>query len=446
MPKGLQSLEFSFEGTSLTHFGGLFLIQRFCNCLGLRRRLQRLLKDAPKAMEYPPADLILSFLFLFIAGLRRINKTEILQYNGLFLSLIGLKRFPDQTTLRRFLRRLTPTAIRQLARTHDYYRQQLFDQPKARTTLIFDLDSVVLTLYGKPQGARLGYNPKKKGRRSYHPLLCFEAHGQEFWHGFLRPGDAAANTGAIFFLKRCLAKVPSSVARRRIPLRADAGFFSGRLVAYLDRVGCGYIIVARNYPNLRARAQRAGFRKLHWGWEVAHFQYKPQKWKEPHRFVVVRRPLPQDPEELKQLTLFKDRGYSYSLLVTNLDLDAWRVWTAYTARANVEKSIRELLYDLPLNKIPTQEWTANVAYFQMLLFAYNLVHWFKRLCLPKEYLKATVETIRGDFIVLPAKLARRGGRNILQLPKDYHHKDAFLKAAKKLKELRLFKSPRRSKN
>src|SRR2546422_11774336 len=31
MRKGLQTLDFSFEAESLTHFGGLFLIQRFCN-------------------------------------------------------------------------------------------------------------------------------------------------------------------------------------------------------------------------------------------------------------------------------------------------------------------------------------------------------------------------------------------------------------------------------
>jgi len=56
------------------------------------------------------------------------------------------------------------------------------------------------------------------------------------------------------------------------------------------------------------------------------------------------------------------------------------------------------------HKIPTQTWTANVAFFQLLLFAYNLVHWFKRLCLPQEYFRATVETIRDDFLVLPGKL------------------------------------------
>ena len=197
MRKGLQTLDFSFEADSLTHFGGLFLIQRFCNKLCLRRRLERILKDPPNWAAYHPADLLLVFLYVLIAGLPRVNKTQILHYNGLFLSLVGLEKFPDETALRRFLRRLSTKTIRQIARLHDQLRAQLSSLPEPRSSLVFHLDSVVLTLYGKQPGARLGYNPKKKGRPSYHPLLCFEAHGQEFWHGSLRPGDAAANTGGL---------------------------------------------------------------------------------------------------------------------------------------------------------------------------------------------------------------------------------------------------------
>src|SRR5439155_13498390 len=118
MRKGLQTLEFAFEGDALTHFGGLFLIQRFCNKLRLRRRLQRILKAAPKWIDYSPEDMIATLLYVLIAGIQRVNKTEILQYNGLFLSLLGLKRFPDQTALRRFLKRLPTSAIRQIVRLH----------------------------------------------------------------------------------------------------------------------------------------------------------------------------------------------------------------------------------------------------------------------------------------------------------------------------------------
>ena len=63
------------------------------------------------------------------------------------------------------------------------------------------------------------------------------------------------------------------------------------------------------------------------------------------------------------------------------------------------------------------------------------MHWFKRLCLPKDYFTATVETIRNDFLVLPGKLTCRAGRNVLQLPRDYHYREIFLEAAKNIENL-----------
>ena len=135
--------------------------------------------------------------------------------------------------------------------------------------------------------------------------------------------------------------------------------------------------------------------------------------------------------------MLKVGRYAYSAFVTNLDLQPWRVWKTYQARANVERSVRELLSYFSLNKIPTQEWVANVAFLQLLLLAYNLVHWFKRLCLPQPYGAATVETIRNEFLALPAKLTKQGSRNVLQLPKDYPHRKIFLEAARQIEKLRL---------
>jgi len=435
--RGLETLGFSFDEPHLTHFGGMVLMQRFCKQLGLRRRLQRGVRLSQRPGEYRPTDLILALLFAIIAGLRRLNKTEVLQYNGTFLSLLGLTNFPDQTTFRRFLKRLPPATIRQMVRVHDQLRRELSALPQAPSSLIFDVDSVVLTIYGQQQGARIGYNPKKHGRRSYHPLLCFEATRQEFWHGSLRHGDAGANTGVIAFLRRCLVKVPSTVARSRIRLRADAGFFSGRLVNFLEKERLGYVIVAREHRGIKQHAQSARFHKLHFGWEVGEFSYTPTHWDTPHRFVVIRRPVPDDPAEAKQLTLFKHKRYAYSVLVTNLDLAPWRVWRFYCPRATIEKNIRELLYDLPLGKIPTEDWVANVAFFHLVLFAFDLAHWFKRLCLPPEYLHATLETLRTDLLVVPARLVHRAGRNVLHLPRDYRHREFFERAFQRVQRIKV---------
>jgi hypothetical protein len=435
MPKGLKKLEFSFQDSTLTHFGGLVLVQRFCQKLGLRRQLQRCVKVPRRRNDFQAADLLLALLYVQIAGLRRVSKTQILQYNGAFLSLLGLPRFPDPTSLRRLLHRLEPATIRQLVRMHDRLRAQWFVAAAPRTTLTFDLDSVVLTVYGQQQGARIGYNPKKKGRRSYHPLLCFESHGQEFWHGSFRPGNTVAKSGAVPFLERCLAKAPSTLARSRIRVRADSGFFAGRVLGRLENKGCGYVMVAKQYGPIRRRALAARYHKLRHGWEVAEFSYKAHGWRQARRFVVVRRPAPEDPEEAAQLKLFRNRRYAYEVLVTNLKLSPWRVWRFYAPRATVEKTIRELLYDLPLSQIPTSRWLANVAYFHVMMLAYNLVHWFKRLCLPGGYAHATVETVRRDFLVVPARLTHPGGRHVLQLPSGYPLKKEFLSAVKKLERL-----------
>jgi len=72
-----------------------------------------------------------------------------------------------------------------------------------------------------------------------------------------------------------------------------------------------------------------------------------------------------------------------------------------------------------------------------MLFAYNIVHWFKRICLPKEYLYATLETIRTDFLVLPARLTKRGSKNLLLLPQDYHYREQFENALKEINKLKI---------
>jgi hypothetical protein len=269
-------------------------------------------------------------------------------------------------------------------------------------------------------------------------LFCFEAHFQEFWHGSLRPGNTTAATGAVAFLKACLAKVPSGIAKSRIRFRMDSGFYGQRVIRFLDEAGCGYVIVAKEYSTIKCKAQCCRFQRLKNGWEVGEFWGNiHQKWDHPHRFVVVRRTIPEDPIEAKQLTLFKDKKYIYHVFVTNLTTTPWRVYLFYNPRAVIEKNNREFLYDYPLAKIPTDTWTANVAFFQLLLFAANIVHWFKRLSLPREYWTTTLDTIRTDFLVLPARLVRQHQKNIVKLPHDYHYQVEFKQAAIHIQKLQL---------
>lgn len=442
MPRPLRKITVYFDERHLTHFAGMFLIQRFCQKMGLRRLLQRHLRPAPRFRDFQPADMILAILYAIIAGMDRVNETQILQYNGAFQKVVGLNRFPDQTAIRRFLKRLKPNHIRQIARLHELLRRMFFDRPHKRTSLVFDIDSTVVVIYGRHvEGARVGYNPKKHGRRSYHPLLAFESRFREFWHGSLRPGDAGAATGARPFIEVCLAKVPKHIPRSRVRFRIDSGFYSRRVVEFLDGEDYGFVIVAVERAPIKSMAQGCRFTEMSNGWEVGEFRHRPKTWGEgkEHRFVVVRRPIPDDPVEAKQLKLFKDQRYAYHVFITNLEISAWRVYLFYSPRAQIERHIRELAYDYPLAKVPTQEWIPNVAFFQILLLAFDIVHYFKRTCLPKSYRYKTLKTLRMEMLVLPGRLIKRDNRRGLKLPHGYHFQPEFEHAMGKIDKLKFSK-------
>jgi hypothetical protein len=150
------------------------------------------------------------------------------------------------------------------------------------------------------------------------------------------------------------------------------------------------------------------------GVEVAEFRYQPIRWPHPFRFVVVRRPQPEEPTE--QLTLFKLGRYHYQVLVTNLSLQPLNLWRFYNDRAGVELLIKQLKGDYALGSIPTRHFFANETYFHLLLLAYNLVNWFRRLCLPPEFAHATLQTLRHKILLTPAQLRRTDNRPTLALP------------------------------
>jgi hypothetical protein len=302
----------------------------------------------------------------------------------------------------------------------------MIPKPSPPTRVIFDLDSTVLTLYGKQEMARVGYNPQKRGRPSYHPLLCFNGITKDFWHGELRPGDTHTATGTIELLKASFGKLPPSV--KIVIIRADKGFYDHQTIEYLESKKALFAIVAKLTGPVKREIATLSYQVHSYGLETAEFMYQPTNWKRKYRFVVVRRLIPEDPTE--QLTLFSMGKYSYQVIVTNMKLTPLNVWRFYNGRAAVEVIIKELKGDYPLGKIPTKYFAGNEAYFHTLLFSYNLINWFKRLCLPTEFQNMTLRTLRSRLLLIPGELIRSDNRPTLKLPANFLYKDIFESAIK----------------
>jgi hypothetical protein len=424
-------LRVAFDGVGLTQFGGVTLIERFFQRLRLQRAFSRHIRFVQRNNRYSISESLQAFLYPLILGLGRIETTEPLRHNGVFHYLVGLPGYPEATSLRRFLARLARAGRNAFLKLHDRWRAAMVGHPPQ---IIFDLDSTVLTVYGRQERAAVGYNPKKRGRPSYLPLLCFEGRTQDCWEGSYHAGNVHVSTVTLALLERAFAKLPEPIPPVRV--RADGAFFDHKIIEFIEQKRAFYAIVARLTHPLKSRLSGLRYRRVSPGVWAAEFRYCPHGWPGPRRFVVIRRPVPEEPSA--QLHLFQMGGYTYQVLVSNLALQPLPLWRFYNQRARAELIIRELKDAYALGKIPTKDFPANEAFFQIVLLAYNLLNWFKRLCAPAHLQRATLQRLRQRLFLVPAQLVRPGGVPTLRIAPSYAFARDFLET---LRRIRRLKSP-----
>jgi hypothetical protein len=152
--------------------------------------------------------------------------------------------------------------------------------------------------------------------------------------------------------------------------------------------------------------------------------------------MVVIREQQRPQRAKKQLTLFELMGYSYQVIVTNIEwMSPEEVWRFYNGRANVENMIKEgiLRYSLDVNI--SHFYGANVAHFHLVMLAYNLMNLFKELVLGQKEKKRMGKWIRQRFLLIAGRLIRSGRKFILKLQEDWAYKDEYNEAEGRLEGL-----------
>ena len=109
MARGPRKLRLIFGSSSLTHYGGVYLLHRFFSRLRLKKLLTQQARLIQRNNRYSVGEMLLALLYPMILGLERIETTQLLRQNGVFQYLTGLPSYPDATTLRRFLLRVAPS-------------------------------------------------------------------------------------------------------------------------------------------------------------------------------------------------------------------------------------------------------------------------------------------------------------------------------------------------
>jgi len=261
------------------------------------------------------------------------------------------------------------------------------------------------------EGALKGYNPRRPGRLSHHPLLAVLAEAHFVMHGWLRSGNCGTARGVTEFLKEVLA-----LWGERGPLRvvrADAGFFDKELFTFLEERRIDYIVVARFTKCVKREVTRiANWRPLDENYAVGECAIRLMGWDKARRFVAVReRVRDSGPSVGKKLIDLPE--YTFRVLVTSLTAPTEQIWRDYNRRADMENRIAELKHDLGADRFCLRDFYATDAVFRSVLLLFNLLSEFRRASGMPQHKEPG--TLRSEVFLCGAELTHVGSEIVLLL-------------------------------
>ena len=397
---------------AISPFGGLASFISFLGQIGFAKQVQTHLPFAEPTSNnaIPLAHSLTAFLMSVVVGARRFAHTEWLRADRVLHAMLGLPRFPSDDTIRNFFLRFSQADIEAFWRPLWRWLLMLVKCPAAGFSL--DLDSTVFCREGRQEGARKGFNPRRKGRNSHHPLLAVLAEAQFILHGWLRSGNTGAARGIVPFLQEALALLPEGTWLRTV--RADSGFCDQALLEFLEQRGLPYLVVARLTSALKR--QCAGIKD----WTVmdehhaaGEFTVKLFGWTQARRFVVVRERVRETKAAVGR-KLIDVPGYTFRVWVTNRSEDALALWRDYNQRACIEQRIEELKHDLSADGFCLQPFFATESAFLAVLCTFNLLSLYQHQTTPEQPYRQP-GTLRVAVFLCGAVLGVMGREVVLKL-------------------------------
>lgn len=435
----MRDYDIRFVNKEITPFGGLSLFLKMLE----RCHFEKELSECGMPLQgsnrgYNPIQLIHGLFAGVWCGANCFGHLDVVRYDTALCNLLGWKRGADHRAYQRYLNKFSQaTNQRVFGELYSWFFSQLtFDN------YTLDFDSTVMVREGCQEGAVRGYNPKRPGRPSHHPLLAFVSDVRMIANYWLRPGNTSASTNYLSFLDDTLSRLSG----KRVGLvRMDSGFFSREILDSLEGKDLRYIVACRF--NNRIKYHLTHERK--WlevtdGLDISETTYKADGWDKERRIVMVRQEIEKRPKAagkaIRQLELFEDGRdfgkYRYSCYVTNLDLPTKVVYDSYRGRADSENRIKELKYDFALDDFVSQNFWATEACGNFIVLAYNFMSLFRHALINSDK-KHFLKTIRYEILSTPAYLGKTKDKHILYLARSLKTRQAFLSIWEKLKDFSL---------
>lgn len=414
-----------FDEVTLTAHAGVVLVRDFVEKLGVAEVIDREVNVKERERGYPESENILSLCWNAMVGGDGLSDLNVLRGDAGLAQVLGVESILAPTTAGEFLRQFDMGDLADLRRVNRLLAERVRPQQTSDQVTI-DLDaSLYEQCSTRKQGSRMNY----KGQVGYYPLFAFWAEEQEMLATHLLRGNARAVPKAVWFLQQVLQTVPEG---KPLFLRADSEFYSWELIEFCEQHPPRPIIYAITADQTKSLTQaieklpETAWRRYYGQEQVAELWFSPTR-RAAHRYIVKRHRVVE-----KDGTL----AWRYHVVITNdhrrspKKLMKWAL-----RRCAMENLIKEHKNDFGCEKLPTQKFHANWAWLLISQLAWNLVAWFKKLCLPTECHRLTLGTLRHRLFNVAAKIVHQARQRFLVLSQDDWFQDWWAFALKQLARL-----------
>ena len=435
----MRDFNIRFVKKEITPFGGLSLFFKLLEKCHFDERLEQSGIPAQGSNRgYKPLQLILGLFAGVWCGASCFGHLDVVRYDTALCKLLGWERGADHRAYQRYFNKFSQAVNQRVFGElfRWFFCELLFDN------YTLDFDSTVIVREGNQEGAAKGYNPKRPGRLSHHPLLAFISDVRMIANYWLRPGNTSASTNYLAFLEDTLSRLQG----KRVGLvRMDSGFFTKDIIDNLEKKELPYIIACRFNNRIKySLTHERTWMEVTDGLEISETTYQAGTWENPRRIIMVRQEIEKRPKaagkQIRQLELFEDGNdfgrYRYSCFVTNLTLPAKIVYDSYRGRADSENRIKELKCDFSIDDFVTNNFWATEACGNFIVMAYNFMSLFRHALINSNK-KHFLKTIRYELISTPAYLGKTKDKHILYLARSLKTRQSFLAIWEKIKDFSL---------
>jgi hypothetical protein len=413
------------ESTQATPNGQLVFFAEFLACTGV---FDRWVQNCPLNYTSPNGskkrDVLGTLLLAILAGHRRYAHITALRGDAVAAKALGMDKVISEDAMRRALACIDETA------SSAWLRPALMSSVRQALSQpwVMDIDASIKPLYGRQQGAELGYNPHKPGRPS-HVL-------HTYWVGNLRlvldvhlsPGKQHTSAHAKAGLGQLLDELGD---QRPTLVRGDCGYGNDGILLTLEQREQAYLLRLRQTKNVQRLLQRQ-FGRSDWsradaqGFQAVEDELKLAGWSQKRRVVIVRRRIKEgmarqtlnDSGQLRleladAQVLEAAQMWEYTVLATNVSYPLESISQLYRDRCDCENGFDELKNQWGLSGFTTQDLNRCQTTARAGALVYNWWSWYCRAAYPGARLEAI--TSRPLLLAAVGKATSHAGQTQLYL-------------------------------